>query len=72
MKTEDFKNIVRLNKVCIITDPPFNIGYHYNKYKDNKKESEYYRFLKQVFTMYNLPFVVVHYPESLHRLSLET
>lgn len=72
MKTEDFKNIVRLNKVCIITDPPFNIGYHYNKYKDNKKESEYYEFLKQVFTMYNLPFVVVHYPESLHRLSLET
>ena len=72
MKTEDFKNIVRLNKVCIITDPPFNIGYHYNKYKDNKKESEYYGFLKQVFTMYNLPFVVVHYPESLHRLSLET
>lgn len=71
MKSKDFKNIIQSNKVCIVTDPPFNIGYHYNKYKDNKDESEYYGFLKQVFTMYNLPFVVVHYPENLHRLSLE-
>ena len=72
MKSESFRNILQANKVCIVTDPPFNIGYHYNKYKDNKNESEYYGFLKQIFTMYDLPFVVVHYPENLHRLSLET
>ena len=69
MKSEYFKGIIESNKVCIITDPPFNIGYRYNTYKDNKKESEYYGFLKDVFTLYNLPFVVVHYPECLHKIS---
>lgn len=72
MKSEYFKGIIESNKVCIITDPPFNIGYRYNTYKDNKKESEYYGFLKDVFTLYNLPFVVVHYPECLHRISFYT
>ena len=22
-------------KICIVTDPPFNVGYKYNSYKDN-------------------------------------
>lgn len=25
----------------IVTDPPFNIGYHYKTYKDKMRESEY-------------------------------
>ena len=33
MKSEQFKDLIKNRKVCIITDPPFNIGYHYNKYK---------------------------------------
>ena len=27
-------------KMIIVTDPPFNIGYKYNTYKDNLKEVE--------------------------------
>lgn len=53
----------------IVTDPPFNIGYHYGKYKDRKPEAEYYQDLAHIFTEY--PSVVVLYPEALHRLSIE-
>jgi len=35
------ENIDR-EKVIFVSDPPFNIGYHYNYYKDNLKEEEYY------------------------------
>lgn len=53
----------------IVTDPPFNTGYHYRTYKDRMKEAEYYSRLASIFTEY--PSVVVHYPEALHRLSIE-
>ena len=36
-------------KFIIVTDPPFNIGYHYNDYKDNLGEKEYYKMLQEVF-----------------------
>jgi DNA modification methylase len=26
----------------IVTDPPFNIGYHYKNYTDNMDEDDYY------------------------------
>lgn len=43
----DCKNIINDivkagNKYCIVTDPPFNIGYHYNTYNDRKDEREYF------------------------------
>ena len=41
-KTVDIPN---RDKVCIVTDPPFNIGYKYNTYKDKMKENEYYDML---------------------------
>jgi len=55
--------------IIIVTDPPFNIGYHYKSYKDNMKENEYYDFLAKV--LINNPHIVIHYPESLHRYSIE-
>lgn len=33
----------------IVSDPPFNIGYKYNTYKDRMKEDEYFQFLSKVF-----------------------
>ena len=38
-------------KCCIVTYPPFNIGYHYNNYKDKLDEKEYYDFLKEILTL---------------------
>lgn len=54
----------------IVSDPPFNIGYKYNTYKDRMKEDEYFQFLSKVFRGGELPCVVVHYPESLYHLSM--
>jgi site-specific DNA-methyltransferase (adenine-specific) len=51
----------------IVTDPPFNIGYHYKNYKDNLSEDEYYSWLAEVFSF--SPFVCTHYPEALYKLS---
>lgn len=70
MKTQEFQELVKKRKVVIITDPPFNIGYHYKGYKDKMKEDAYYQMLKEVFTMYDLPFVCIHYPEQLYKLAI--
>jgi len=51
----------------IVTDPPFNIGYKYNSYKDNLKEDKYYEMLDLLFR--GREFVVIHYPEQLYKLS---
>lgn len=69
INSPDFQSIIDNYKVCIVTDPPFNIGYHYRSYKDNMKSADYYEMLKAVFTTYNIPFVVIHYPEVLHMIS---
>jgi hypothetical protein len=32
-------------KYCIVTDPPFNVNYHYEGYDDNMEEDDYYTWL---------------------------
>lgn len=53
----------------IVTDPPFNIGYHYNDYKDNLGADEYYQMLNDVFGVN--PFVVIHYPEEIYKIAFQ-
>ena len=72
IKSDLFKNLIENKKVCIVTDPPFNIGYHYKNYKDSLKEDDYFNQLKELLTAYDLPFVIIHYPESLYKLSFKT
>ena len=58
-------DIIRNNsdrEIIMVSDPPFNIGYHYKVYKDNLKKEEYYDLMKQAFSLY--PSVVIHYPEE--------
>ena len=52
----------------IVSDPPFNIGYKYNSYKDRMKKGEYYKFLKKIIK--DKPAVIIHYAEQLHELSI--
>jgi len=52
----------------IVTDPPFNIGYKYNTYKDKMRKEDYYNMLYNI--IYNKMAVVIHYPEQLHELSI--
>lgn len=56
-------------KFIIVTDPPFNIGYHYNDYGDNLGADEYYEMLESVFK--DVPFVVVHYPEEIYKIAFQ-
>src|SRR5574344_256436 len=56
-------------KIIIVSDPPFNINYKYNTYLDNMNEEEYYEMLDFYFK--DLPSVVIHYPESLYKLSFQ-
>lgn len=69
MRSEEFKRITDGRVVVVVTDPPFNIGYHYNEYSDRKEDAEYFRWLCGIVKGY--PFVMVHYPESLYRIALE-
>jgi DNA modification methylase len=57
-------------KAVIVTDPPFNIGYKYLDYKDRMKEDDYYKMLSELFE-YHIPVVLVHYPESMHKVSIK-
>ena len=71
MQSKIFKNFIKNKNICIITDPPFNVGYHYKTYKDNLKEEEYYNFLHNILSMYNIPYIIIHYPEALYKLALK-
>lgn len=55
--------------IILVSDPPFNIGYKYNNYKDNMDEDEYYEMLD--FFFHDLPSVVIHYPEQLYKLAFQ-
>lgn len=53
----------------IVSDPPFNIGYKYDKYKDKMNDDDYYTFMGEVFGM--CPSVIIHYPESLYKIAFQ-
>ena len=55
----------------LVTDPPFNIGYHYEGYSDNMDESDYYSMLAKLIEAVGGKAVIVHYPEALHKLSIK-
>lgn len=57
------------SRPIIVTDPPFNVGYHYDEYADRMGEGEYYEMLADVFRL--CPFVVIHYPEAIYRISFQ-
>ena len=70
LKSEQFQKDIGGGQALIVTDPPFNVGYHYNTYKDKMSEQEYLEFLNKVLTTNNTPYVVIHYPESLYKIAL--
>ena len=53
----------------VVTDPPFNVGYHYRGYRDRMSETDYYAMIAEVTQL--TPSVIIHYPEQMHRLSIE-
>jgi len=61
--------LAEAEKPVIVTDPPFNIGYHYDEYRDRKSADAYYAELAELLGM--CPAVVVHYPEPLFKLAYQ-
>lgn len=57
------------SKCIFVSDPPFNIGYHYNGYKDNKKEKDYYDWLYSIFGVNRQ--VIIHYPEQMYKYAIK-
>lgn len=57
------------SKVILVSDPPFNVGYHYNSYKDNLDEEEYFELLGSIFG--EDKSVIIHYPEQLYKLAIK-
>lgn len=58
-------------KYIIVTDPPFNVGYKYNTYKDKMSEEDYREMLCDIFGWVSNPSVVIHYPEQLYQLAVD-
>lgn len=62
---KDYKDIIKdldKDKTLIITDPPYNIGWKYDTYKDKISEEDYGN-LFMYFQGYR--FVVIHYIEDI-------
>lgn len=58
------------DKVIFVSDPPYNMDYHYRTYKDKMPEEEYYEMLSKVYR--GKKQVIIHYPEQLYRYSVVT
>lgn len=62
-----FKNFDRKEGDVVITDPPFNMKYHYDSYKDNLPKKEW---LDLLADLCQPPSVVVLYPEMMFEFAM--
>jgi DNA modification methylase len=62
----DFRELQRPEDAVVVTDPPYNVGYHYSAYADSLAPMEYQTFLAAALVR---PAVVIHYMESLFDLA---
>lgn len=67
--SQTFQDLIKGKKAVIVSDPPFNVGYHYGTYKDNKDEDEYFAWLDNIIS--GFPAIIIHYPEALYKLSFK-
>ena len=61
---DDFRNHLHLfnQDVFVISDPPYNQGYHYNEYSDEMNIDEYGEMMQLAFK--DTKSVIIHYPEQ--------
>ena len=63
----DGADIAQRANGTVVTDPPYNIGYHYNEPSDRRGEDDYNGILLRAM---RTPSVMVAFPEVAFRLSL--
>lgn len=65
---EPFQETLQRNGLkidAIITDPPYNVGYKYNEYKDDLEDNEYlelFAALDQYMQLFKTNMSIMHYP----------
>ena len=52
----------------VLTDPPYNVGYHYASYNDNMNEADYFTWLGETI---GERCVFIHYPEDVFQYAAE-
>jgi site-specific DNA-methyltransferase (adenine-specific) len=63
----DCREVERPKFSVVVTDPPYNVGYHYATYTDAMPQPEYQRWLAELTES---PSIVIHYMEDLVNLSI--
>lgn len=63
----DGAEVAQNNNGVVVTDPPYNIGYHYNSPSDRRSEGEYNELLLSAL---RTPSVVVAFPEVVFRVAI--
>lgn len=61
----DIAPLVR-GKATVVSDPPFNVGYHYAGYRDSVSEAEYRDLCRRALMP---PSIVIHYPEDVFKIA---
>ena len=61
---EKYLNTRFAGQGVIVTDPPYNIGFRYNQYKDNLSDADYIRLISN---FRGRPAVLIQYPEETMR-----
>jgi site-specific DNA-methyltransferase (adenine-specific) len=59
-------SVVSTDNATLISDPPYNVGYHYDDCEDRMDEEEYFRFIASVFSDSS---VLIHYPEAMFKIA---
>ena len=60
------QNLMHELEGTVVTDPPYNIGYHYDGYADNLNKDDYLALLKIACRK---PSIIIHYIEDLFDVS---
>lgn len=58
----------RFGDFVIVTDPPFNRGYHYASYNDRLDDGEYFEMIAALIS--GRRSVIIHYAEPLYRIAM--
>jgi len=68
---EFINQLVNENEKCvIISDPPYNVKYHYKDYHDNKPLAQYVQETSEILIRDDIPCVVLAYPEIVYQFSI--
>ena len=66
---DEVESLNKGEKIVVVTDPPFNVGYHYDEYSDMMDDTEYVKNMCGMFRRF--PSVIIHYPEDIYKFAIE-